>query len=254
MIRQISLTGLVLGVAACLGAGCIDNNRSLSIVGNASPTAGCEVSAQPEEYLAQGLLDLNHPYHNDEPRYVMNIQVVNNMISNSDPDNLEIESRTVQLEQANISYVWLLGRDLIGGSYPALMALEEQERPPIYMSLLVAPCGGGEGETCGDIGTSVVLRGVDVIPREIGTILTQLGADAGSTMLGVRIRMKGTTLGGTEIETGRFTFPVALCWGCLGAVCCPGETDEHYPSCYPGQDGYAQDMLPCQCEEEPPGP
>lgn len=254
MIRQISLIGLVLGVTASLGAGCLDNNRSVSIVGPVTPSEDCEYSADPDAYFAQGLLDLAHPYFREEPNYVMYLHVINNMLSSSDPDNMEIESMAVQLEQADVSYKWLYGRDLIGGSYPALLGLEDQDIPPIYMTLLVGP----SGESAGDLENNAVV-GLEVIPREIGSLLTELESDAANAVLGVKVRLKGTTVGGIEIKTGYFTFPVYLCWGCqalrqvgdnLVYTCCTGQEDEYYPACRPGQDNLNQGMLPCNCKEE----
>jgi len=53
-----------------------------------------------------------------------------------------------------------------------------------------------------------------------------------SLVLGVKIRVIGTTLGGSRVESNEFVFPIYFCWGCHE---CPPNTT--YASCNPGADG-----------------
>ena len=98
--------------------------------------------------------------------------------------------------------------------------------------------------------------GFEAIPHQIGGQLTGLGADADGVVLGLGVVIHGTTLGGTEVTTNRFVFPVYLCWGCLQAdgqgdpyACCDPQADAYFPFCVPGQDAV---LAACTCESTTP--
>jgi hypothetical protein len=75
----------------------------------------------------------------------------------------------------------------------------------------------------------------------------------------VRIRIFGTTLGGQDIESGDYDFPIQVCDGCLISypssaqdpsapagvyLCSPAAEEESEATtqvCYPGQD----EVIPC---------
>jgi hypothetical protein len=92
---------------------------------------------------------------------------------------------------------------------------------------------------------------VTMIPPQLGdTIARQLGNARGASRTVIAgIRVYGTTLGGTEITSGEFTFPIDVCFGCLvdfpleavddtgAARVCSGSTDSITTSqCIRGQD------------------
>ena len=83
-----------------------------------------------------------------------------------------------------------------------------------------------------------------LIPPNVGSQLAALSTDAEEFVLGVHITIKGTTLGGVDIESNEFIYPIEFCWGCLTATCPDGT----YPSCLPGQDANA---LPCGDDTKP---
>lgn len=230
--------GLALVAAAmALGlVGCIENDKSLVIMYNVAPDDSCVYQIDPEYIRTRGFLDLNHPAYGSppEPVYYMFPQIHNFMPTNLSTCNCELDAMAIQLRKATISYEWLIGRDSLGPlGYNTLLALEEGEFD-IYLSGVVEPA-----DSSGSPGQFVThLR---LIPPNVGTQLAALGTDAKDFVLGVHVIINGTTLGGVEIGSNEFIYPVEFCWGCLSSSCPDGT----YPSCQPGQDSNS-----LECEED----
>lgn len=248
MSKRAVAMGVILVTATCLFTGCIDNDQSLTIVGVVAPTAGCTWQIDPDQWWARGTLDLAFWVKQDldtDPTYVLFPQIHNNMPNNSDCTNKQLNTMAVRLEKAVVTFEWLYGNP------GALADLEEMEEE-IYLAGTVE-AGGAEG---GEAGKMVV--GLEAIPQQVGGRLTALEDSAEGLVLGLGIEVQGTTLGGTEMTTNRFVFPVYLCWGCLAVrqvgenytyACCGGASDQYYPACIPGQD---EIFLPCDCMEATP--
>ena len=221
--------GLVVVAAALTMSfvGCIDNNKSLVIMYNVVPGDDCTYQINSEEIRTRGFLDLNHPAYGTpaEPIYYFFPQISNFMPTNLSTCNCELDAMAIQLKKATISYQWLIGRDSLGPlGYNNLLALEDGKFD-IYLSGVVAAAS-----TSGDPGQFVThLR---LIPPDVGTQLAALSTDAEEFVLGVHVTIKGTTLGGVDMESNEFVYPIEFCWGCL-SLSCPDGT---YPSCNPGQD------------------
>jgi hypothetical protein len=226
---------LVAMVTTMVFVGCIDNNKSLVIVHNVVLDDECEYKPDPEYIRTRGFLDLNHPAYGTpgEPRYYFFPQVNNYMPTNLSTCNCELDAMAIQLRKATISYEWLIGRGALETLHPELLSLEEGQID-IYLSGVVAPAGSG-----GDPGQFVThLR---LIPPDVGTRLVVLGTEAEEFVLGVHVTIKGTTLGGVDIDSNEFVYPIEFCWDCLNRTCPDGT----YPACYPGQDAN-----PLECEEQ----
>jgi hypothetical protein len=249
MSKRAVAMGIIFVTATCLFTGCIDNDQSLTIVGVVAPTAGCTWQIDPDQWWARGTLDLafwSEQNLVENPTYVLLPQIHNNMPNNSDCTNKQLNTMSVRLEKATITFEWLYGRDEVG----TLQALEEMEET-IYLAGTV-DAAADEG---GDSGKMVI--GMEAIPYQVGGMLTSLGEDtAKGVVLGLGIEVHGTTLGGSEMSSNKFVFPVYMCWGCLavnpatyGYTCCSDAPDQYYPSCIPGQD---EIFLPCSCMEVTP--
>jgi hypothetical protein len=216
--------------------GCIDNDKSLVIMYNVVPDDSCIYEIDPSYIRTRGFLDLNHPAYGTppEPTYYFFPQVHNYMPTNLSTANGELDSMAIQLKKATISYAWLIGRDSLAPlGHTNLLALENGTLD-IYLSGVVEPAS-----TSGDPGQFVThLR---LIPPDVGTQLAALSTDAEEFVLGVHVTIKGTTLGGVDIQSNEFVYPIEFCWGCLSYTCPDGT----YPSCNPGQDANS-----LECEEE----
>lgn len=236
--RKIGRFVLVLvAVSIVTGfVGCVENDRSLVIIHNVVADESCEYQIDPEYIRTRGFLDLNHPVFGTpaEPIYYFFPQIHNYMPTNLSTPNSELDSMAVQLRKATISYAWLIGREsLTTYGVGDLTRLEEGEFD-IYLSGTVAAA-----DSSGKPGQFVThLR---LIPPNVGSQLAALSTDAEEFVLGVHVKIKGTTLGGVDIESNEFVYPIEFCWGCLTATCPDGS----YPACHPGQDSND----PAMCEE-----
>jgi len=235
-------TGRFMLVLAAVGlltgfVGCIDNDKSLVIMHNVVSDESCTYQIDPDYIRTRGFLDLNHPAFGSptEPVYYFFPQVHNYMPTNLSTCNCELDAMAIQLKKATISYEWLIGEESleIYGHGP-LLGLEEGSFD-IYLSGVVAAA-----DTSGTPGQFVThLR---LIPPNVGTQLAALSTDAEEFVLGVHVTIKGTTLGGVDMVSNEFVYPIEFCWGCLSETCPDGS----YPSCQPGQDDNA-----LECEESP---
>jgi hypothetical protein len=235
IVRRVVLA-LVAAVVLTGFIGCIDNDKSLVVMYNVVPDESCIHQIDPEYVRTRGFLDLNHPAYGvpAEPIYYFFPQIHNLMPTNLSTCNCELDAMAIQLKKATISYEWLIGRDSLGTlGHSNLLTLEDGTFD-IYLSGVVSAASSS-----GDPGQFVThLR---LIPPDVGTQLTALSTDAEEFVLGVHVTIKGATLGGLDIESNEFVYPIEFCWGCLSYACPDGT----YPSCNPGQDSN-----PLECEEE----
>jgi hypothetical protein len=206
--------------------GCLDNDRSLVIMWAQPPLESeCSIPIQGvagAEYRTMGLLDLSFF---TEPTYMMIIQAHNYLVNNTDEEINEVNSRDIFLERVEIGYRWLRNRDLIASSYPGLLEIENEKRK--------IPISGTLGAAAGmDDPGQLVMSIPEAIPPSTGVQLADLSEqDAELVVFGIKVKLVGSTRGGSKIESNTFLFPVELCFGCHA---CPGGGT--YTSCIPGQD------------------
>jgi hypothetical protein len=225
---------------AAFATGCVDNDRTLVVVFATPLDDQCQARVQTGGdyiYLPYGTLDLGHPYHNDEPEYYLYPQVHNYLQTNYNIDIGELDSMTIQVEKATVTYEWLSGREEVleaSADLAPLLMLENDFEVTTYLSATISPSGDS-----GDPGQLVTV--VRLITRDVGNLLTILQSQTARNLskltLGAHLRIEGHTLGGRKIVSNDFVFPIEFCWGCLSAAC----LDENgnvigYPACRPGQD------------------
>ncbi len=237
MVNRIAGLLMLVAAATLLGpVGCIDNDKSLVIMYNVVPDDECISQIDPEYIRTRGFLDISHPWFGapPEPIYYFFPQIHNFMPTNLSTCNYELDAMAIQLKKATVSYRWLIGRDALESlGLTNLLALEDGEFD-IWLSGIVeaADTGGSPGQ---------FVTHLRLIPPEVGTLLVDLGDEAENYVLGVHITIKGTTLGGVDIQSNEFVYPIEFCSGCLTRTCPDGS----YPACNPGQDSN-----PLECEEE----
>ncbi|HUU02059.1 MAG TPA: hypothetical protein VM425_11495 [Myxococcota bacterium] len=231
--------------------GCVDNDKSL-VISFASPLSDTDCLAQIQTggsfvYISRGLLDIGHPAFGGYPQYSSSFQMENRLVANANEDIGELEANDIQLRKGMVSYEWLDGRDVLeapeNAVSPVLM-LENQVEVDTYISGLV---GAGSGDSPGVIVTSIRL-----VSPQVGSSLMLLQnivnpVDLDRVVLGLHLRIEGETLGGRDVESNDFVFPISFCSGCLGTgtSACKDENGADildingnpiYPGCRPGQD------------------
>jgi hypothetical protein len=183
---RIPRTALLTTFALAIGAsGCAENESSLFIEGVLSlSTSDCVARPDAQaEFLAQGVLDYAFA-----EGYVAAVQVGNQLTQQGNRDKIRTETSRIHLQG-------------VTGS--------------------VFDVGGGETDFEA-IGTGFVHPAAGTTPGLAAMFVNLVDADSlsaieagGEGLIVVRFRVYGTTLGGKEIESGDFDYPIFVCNGCL---------------------------------------
>ena len=225
-MKKAIMLSLVMSLAlgVFLG-GCVDNDRSLTIEYTLQADKDCVVESADgtvwDYGLFSGSLDLAHPFFAGEPRYYLSLQVRNNLPAEPTTcPTCGTNNYDVQIDRIEVRYSFEKGREIVEGLAPSLLLLEDQAE--------MLPAGGSmpaEGLT--------VIAGIPVISPQVGALLYSLGEEADQVVLGVSVKIIGTTLGGQRIESNDYMLRLYLCWAGLRLASC---SDGSYPGCFPGQE------------------
>jgi len=182
-----------LSLAASL-SGCADNESSLFIEGVLSlPSSDCVARPDTQaEFIAQGIVDYEFAAN-----YVAAVQVGNQLTQQGNREKTRTETSRLHLEGATGT------------------VFDVQQGEHAFESIatgFVHPASGTE--------PGLAAMFVQLVPPDI---LDEVAA-VGQGDIVVRFRVFGTTLGGQEIESGDFDFPISVCGGCL--VSYPLEADD----------------------------
>jgi hypothetical protein len=218
--RTVALSTLALGASL---SGCADNESSLFVEGVLSlPSSDCVARPDAQaEFLSQGVLDLTFAN-----RYVAAVQVGNQITEQGNREKLRTETSRMHLE----------------GATGTVFDVDQTEHAFDSIATgFVHPAAGTSP------GVSAVF--VQLVNDTVSAALS------GEGQIVVRFRVFGTTLGGQEIESGEFDFPIYVCRGCLiqfpleaddvmtdGYQCAvSAETTQEQRICFIGQD----QLFPC---------
>jgi hypothetical protein len=227
---SFSKTMTVGALLACAGlstVGCAENESSLFVIG-VYALGRTQCVAEPNAtavLLPSGTLDrtLANGYN-------AALLVGSHLTERGSRENLRTETSRLSIEGAHITLYSTTGAEIT--------------RPDVAATGLVNPANGT------DPGLATVFAQL-VRPADVAAL-----GPAGQAI--VRIRIFGTTLGGQEIESGDYDFPIQVCDGCLisypsdaadptapaGTYLCSPAADtetETTQVCNPGQD----DLIPC---------
>jgi hypothetical protein len=183
---RIQRTALLYTLALGLGgSGCADNESSLFVEGVLNISSS-DCVARPDgeaEFISQGVLDVAFA-----EGYVAAVQVGNQITQQGNREKLRTETSRIHLEGARGTVF-----DVGGGEHDF----------EVIGNGFVDPASGTEP------GLSAMF--LDLMNEQI---MSQVYA-AGPGQIVVRFRVYGTTLGGKEIESGQFDYPIYICEGCL---------------------------------------
>jgi hypothetical protein len=179
-LRALALSTLV-GGGALAALGCEENESSLFIVGVlAIERSDCILTPEGTSILrTDGVLDLAL-----RSSYTAGLLVGSQLTQRGSRDQLRTETARLSLRGAEVR---------LASSSGGVIA----EYTTIGTGL-VHPAGGAE--------PGYGVMSVDLIPA---------GAPIGPGLLVANIRVFGDTLGGDEIESNEFSFPIYVCNGCL---------------------------------------
>ena len=215
----------VLGLAAST-LGCVDNNTSIFIRQVQVPQADsmCIIQSDPSALMStRGHVDVlqqrivtggGDPANGVALAYNVVLLVGNQLIRRGDADTLKVETSRVQLFKAEVEVF-----DFAGAS------LNSFEQP---ISGFVDAASGSEP------GFGLT----DLTLVDAATL-----ASVGEQTLVARVQLFGESLGGIEVETGLWEYPIAVCNGCFGCTDPEDCEDEIKEVCNIGQD----DAADCRC-------
>ena len=189
--------GIVTTTAVLLASGCAENESSLFVraVLVVAPPECVVKSDASSTFLLQGVMDVALT-----DAYSAALLVGNQLVRRGSRDQLRTETSRISLRGAEVHLTNAQGSQVFAFSVDG--------------SGFVDP-GNSDEPGYGVMSTTL-------IPPEYSP-------PAGTTVT-ARVRVYGRTLGGTDIESGDFWFPIYICRGCL--VSFPLEADD------PAQDGY----------------
>lgn len=240
MKRILGRVVVVCASALFIGAvapACVENDQSIFVRAVLAPSTNrqngtCVYTDDPQQaQLFEGTFDVGV-----RDNYFAIVLVGNQMLGRGDPANGRAESNRVHLNGAVVRVTEPGGNEIAEFTSLATgFADIQQNNNPDY---------GTMGIVGIDAPTSATLRGL--LPNRTATKQVVL-----------QVKAFGKTLGGIDLESGEFQFPLKVCNGCLvSRVLDPALPNDACPAttgtgggggtalfpCFPGQD----EATPCQ--------
>lgn len=219
-LLPMAVLGVLAGTTGLSTGGCADNDSILFIQGVfLLEGPACEIRPEQGATLLAGGGTLDTALSR---RYVAPLLIGNQITRRGSRDQLRTETSRIALKGAEVHV-------LSGGGASELTA---------FTTLADGFVDPGSGE---DAGYGQII--VTLIPADRDSIPEPDPGDFFDTLVAVRVF--GKTLGGEDVESNEFRFPVTLCNGCLiggdvdpgtGDCLTPAENPPDFTGCFLGQD------------------
>lgn len=206
--RAITAAGL-LAAGGLLAPACAENESTIFIRGCLTPDEEtCTFKPDPSgNFFGSGFADgLFYP------EYSCGLLVGNQIVRRGSSDQLRTETSRVELYEANVRVVDLVGNAV---SYADGSSVE-------YTVPITGFIDPGSGTNPG--------YGATIVPMLDGGSLASIGGAGTLTEVVAMVTIRGRTLGGQELESAEWAFPISVCYGCLcrdviPSLCCaqPGN-------------------------------
>lgn len=221
LVKRAGAAALLAAGGALLSSACVRNESSLFVRACLLvPRDSCMVQASTNSaVVTDGTIDAQYT-----PQYVCTALIENQMVARGDNTKLRTETSRIQVYQAEVQ------------------VLDDNPTAPSAFAQFTVPISGfadpGNGTEPGLGVTNIVL--ID------NATLQMLGTKAATTgkqqQVVASVVLHGRTLGGLELESNEFKFPIrvtrfGLCRTPTGEQCV-GGTQKPTPDCLQGQDGF----------------
>jgi hypothetical protein len=246
---------LLAGVTALLPAACANEDTSIFIRGClAVPHDSCTVTASiTANFTLEGEIDAAYAGRGTYECFAL---VENQMDPTGDPNTLQTETDGVQLYEAEVQ---VLNTSMQVIQYTTATGATATAQFSVPVSGYVDPATGG---TQG-LGISEVTLIDSATLNALGALTTQSGIEQEVVVSAV---IKGVTIGGFQVHTNTFLYPVKITYGttCFvppGASCVGGSEVTTTADCLLGQDELSNCQLIAgafplcgylECTVEPP--
>jgi hypothetical protein len=211
-MKRLAVIGLICSGSGAVAAGCAHNDESIFIRQVQSPGSDCSVLADPSgKFLGLGTMDLMF-----SSEYRAALLVGSQLVQRGSTENVRAESARVTLYEAEVHIVTPDDSELGAFTIPGNGFIDPATG--------IIPGWGLFETVLVDVSTSVGILGrlcqgssgcTDGVPTgrldRVGRIIA-------------KVKVYGRTLGGTEIETGEFKFPIETCFGC--SILFPSEAED----------------------------
>jgi hypothetical protein len=212
-------TVLFLAMAGAMSSwGCADNEASIYVrAAMAVPPDSCEISPDPTALqLSSGLLDVSFG-----GSYNAQLLIANQLVRQGDPDRLRIETSKLQIYGADVT---VLSSDDSG-------VTRSNGKPAKFFTPTSGFADASTGTTVG-LGIASVTLIDAALARDLKQEITNTGVDQDVV---AQVVVYGRTLGGLEVRSWEWPFPIHVCLGCLCG--CTVDSSGTGPSnCHPGSD------------------
>lgn len=228
-LRSLTI-GTVLGTAlALLTAGCVDDKSTLFIMGVLyREPPGCTAENDPSNtFLGSGTLDVAL-----RSSYQATLLIGNQYTPRGSKDNLRTETTRVTLQGAEVRLTQVVGN-------------KETDLGDAFTVTGSGFAFPNKGEDPG-----YGLFDAEVIPSSMNPSVASTDRALNETIT-AHIKVFGQTTGGQDIDSGEFSFPIKICYGCLvkyplkaisdsgsGPECLASVEDVPESGCRPGQDDF----------------
>lgn len=214
-----SALALVAGSAAMLGAACVENESSLFIRACLTPSADTCVAEPDEGSLAQsrGMLDTRFAGSG----YRCQLLIGSQLVAVGSNTSLRTETSRVTIHSFDVTIHGDAGEVVASYTVPSQGFIDPAS------------------------GSNPGLGIAEALLVDVQTAATVLGKAAGSSFFPeviVSVVARGRTLGGLEVASGEWQFPITICEGCTCAGKDPAckTADSAKEDCLFGRDGHCR--------------
>lgn len=224
LLRPLLAGGLATATAVVLTSGCVDNRASIYIAGvMIKQPPQCNVTNDPSApQRLRGTLDLAV-----KAAYDAVLLVGNQLTPRGEKIQGKAEPMRIALSAAEIT--------LLDGAGEQLSCPGNEECGSFSIF------GAGVASVNRSEDAAFGLFSAQLIPPIVTDSIFDDVLNNGAVTIVASVKVRGETLGGREIESGEFIFPVDVCYGCLikynNGQCCLRTPGESVPeACDLGQD------------------
>lgn len=235
-IKRISALVFLACAAPVVFSACAKNESSLFVHGCLIPTSDtCMVTADPTQpYYSEGILDARYALE-----YNCEMLLGNQLVQRGNATTLKTETSRIEITGADVTILDANG-DTITVRQPdgsvAAADFEVTTTGFVDVGLGALPGYG--------VATVKLLDAATAEALGKQALTNNLQQDVVASVI-----VRGRDLGGDEVETAPFNFPLRVCYGCLctvpPGVDCTDRTDKPTANCHVGTD------LPVDCRFDP---
>jgi hypothetical protein len=206
LARRLWALALLATSGGLLGSACADNESSLFIrmrMAEKAEEGRCNASCSPSEaFWTEDAVDAAF-----QSSHSAMLLVGNQIVQRGDSDVLRTETSRVQLYEAEVRVVDIEGNDVTPGYV-------------VPITGTVDPGASSEpGYNCADV---LLLDGATM-----DTLRGQAAQRGSDVQVWATVVVRGRTLGGQEVETTEWTYPIRVCFGCTCVDTAPSECCEN---------------------------